>query len=1818
MSDGATYPASVTFTPRGIDEVRTQIANLRAELVKLRTQSDSNAKSPLPESTEKLGKEFARLAASIDPVIAKEQKLEAATKTLDAAYAKGLISQQKHNDLLDKARQKYSEAHNPLETLKGKVEGLSNVISKFGGEAGEHFAHLSESILKFGESSGSAISSAIAAFGPFIPIVIALAVALAGVTIAMKGLEEMKEIISEGIATEKIIDKLNSTLKIHGSVSGQSAHEMVEEADKLMFLTGRRKDEILQMDMILSRYNKLSSESYPRAQVAALNWAKITGDLNSTSEKTGIILSGGTRAINAAREAGIVFTKGQMETLNAMVESGKSAEFQAKMLDVLEANLGKTASSVDHLGKGINNIHNLQDKFKESIASDVIPALEHALNAIVKQLGGWDNLGHIVGVVGGIIGRTVANMVYSVETAYHALMVATSSLAIGILSEFKEIAHGILQVPLAIAEGMSKLPVPGAELFAGAASGLRQLQSSTDALFGGMETKSRSFLHSQQEALAETIKFWGEHKKALEGDEETYRKHGDTTQDIASKNHELESALKTVDAALDAARKGYDSLSNAIDAQKQKINDEISDRTRLAHALLAGQAAYESEKAVIEAEKRARGDLATTQKAFESGVQAVNKAVEIATEKFGANSDKAREARTILAQLVATYGSAVTTLRELSDADAASAKALEYHKQKMSEFNDHVKDLKKYLHDVARDTEDFRAKLRASAAELSDAEQFTQFQSQYGSAVADVADKLGLFTSATRAARIESEALHKVEEASRQGVQLDIEAVRTKIAAREDELNAIKKQQALLTLRADVWQPLRDGFQTASGIILDGMAQWIETGKFSAKDIARNLLDFLVKAFEEILQRWITLQVTMAAIERTRLLSNAAIGNASAASGAGVTGLQSGGLTSIGASAGQSSSLGAAFQSWGTYAAYGFLAWVGIKIYEGWTKARTQYGEASIGGGTSGNGRLAREVQSTITTLVQQVTELAQSWHLGLEQLTSGSVTIGRNSSGEIVVKTLIDNVGRVFHSMEEALDYAKVQALKFAQFSSQTDAIVRAAIERSRATTTTGLQEDIDFAQRLATQNLPDIGKQIREWLQTLVDDVHHALDLFGPSGLRSLSDFQQLGPAVNSILQSFTGNMQALYDQLTGHKEDARQQAEQQRLAYNAQRAIVIAQITLLYQQIQAEIAAYQIRVRILQGEITLGGGGSGVPVGHGSGQQGGTTSKGGGVLTRDDRNPTNDAGLAALLQVLDNLSRALQGLPPEIAPGGVHIGGGSGRGARGDSGISSLQSLIDASDRQWSQRGMTDLARQIDDINSKYSDAIKDVGANNNAAAQAEKRRSDAIKAASQLDEEHKNAAIRAANERYNREMSGIHKTQQALDAANIAREHEIQLAKDAAEKSLEERLKSYEEGSKDRSSPQGTLQSILGEGQKVRDDFLRTAQDLGYSSDRIAEGLARIQAAEDAREQALIKSVIGGLSLPIEQTRDQASKLGDAVTFLRDEASKGKISVEKLGDALSQVADQGKLQLLGMASGLLEQMGRFDDADKLKREMDEVNFQIQRVQFNILLDQYESLGLIAGVLKDRLEGLRNDINDPTKWPDFTRSAPTRQSNVSAAQESTIQTQSTAADKFKNAVDKFNSATDALLQSYQSLFTDATLGGSAADRLVTAQQGFKPIEQAALSGDVDARAKFGQQATDYLKVLFDTTGGGELYYSELARIKGEFQTLFAQTRFVLDGVTYDQRFGANITPAPITSPVTGGFTPVTNAGTGTSTLAGGATDTAILQQIAASIIHLEGALTPIANTIANNTGGNRQQIATLISDLERIIPYLKQLVA
>lgn len=1315
-------------TLEGLIRWKADDADLQRSLSDVAKKADVS-KTQLKQYNQELAgidSAYKRVVAAIDPTSAATQKYERAQTALGRALKAGLIDQHKHNELLEKAKETYSSSHSGLESLVSKIVQMTGVLGP-AGAAGHEAAEGIEALV----AKGAGVGELLASFGPLLPVIAAVAVALAGVALAFEGFEFIKEAVGEGLKLQSVIERLNDSLRNTGSYSGLSAHEIVELADKFEFLTGRSKQEEVEAATLLSRFKNLNEEGFRKGFDVVNAYAKAMGiTAPEAARKLGPALDGNTRSVRSLREAGVDLTRGQIATLNQMVETGHIAEYQAKVFDILHEKVGTVADGFDkNLNRQMGRARDLFDEFKEGIASEVIPALEDTVSVLVESAGGWEYLKTVVSVAGHLIGDIVRHFVYGTVGLFYDLRIALNNVAIF----FDKMVIGI-------AGSVERLAIAGEAI-----PGLGTIAKGLETVFHSAVNNASKDLYNDslalvgnQSARAKLIAGLEGHRQALDGDTTANKKHGSAQDEVAS-------AQKRVNDLIADANKITRSYSDTLGDLTTKLVDQAISQGKLLSAAEKGTLAYAQARQEAERLNAVESAIVQIEKAHRTEIEKLS---DLKTKLL--DEKRPNEAGKIQSQIDAENKAYARQVKQIGDL-AGKSHDLKVATDERNKSN--------------QQTDEFLSQMLTLQGELTDAIDGTSFSSRefairldtqkrqllavaeadgvLGKSIAettrrehervnaikdtiDVAKQLrsldnqaSLQTAISRIDASQSRYLQQIEEQYLQTVAAighgsieegkriidETEKVLALFGVDIGDLSAKIKSDLKTLQDAEISKAVAGASRTPFDLYKqerDRIEQYISNSTSRTSQQIKDAHAYLVRLDE---QYWSDqLSVWSSSLDKLSGLFGGALGGMLQKIRSWINQIQQvmEAMQSLKLASGgfDSSTLGAAFTKYGTYAAYGFLAWVGLKIYEGWTQARTKFGEASIGGGTSGDSRIADQIAQVITDLTQQVADLASQWHLGLISLASGSVSIGANSDGEIIVKSLIDNVGRVFKTMTEALDYAKVQALKFATFSEQTSELVRAAILKSRATTTGGLQADIDFANRLATQNLSDMEQQFHTFLQTFVEDFRHLMTLFGPGSLRSLGDFAQLSTAAQSAIDSLLGGIQGMYDQLTGHKVDQDAIDERNRVAFNAQRAITIAQLTLLYEEIKARIVEYQVRLRILQSGVLGGGGGNDARP---------PNTKGGGVLLRDDRNPTGDSGLAALLQVLDNLARAMQGLPPEIAPGGVRRGGG-GRNAANRT---SVQSFIDDRRFQLSLVGMDDFHHHLAQIKKDYDAQILAAG-------------------------------------------------------------------------------------------------------------------------------------------------------------------------------------------------------------------------------------------------------------------------------------------------------------------------------------------------------------------------------------------------------------------------------------------------------------------------------------------------------------------------
>jgi len=497
--------------------------------------------------------------------------------------------------------------------------------------------------------------------------------------------------------------------------------------------------------------------------------------------------------------------------------------------------------------------------------------------------------------------------------------------------------------------------------------------------------------------------------------------------------------------------------------------------------------------------------------------------------------------------------------------------------------------------------------------------------------------------------------------------------------------------------------------------ISDGLKEGSVDGEAIMKSLVDNLIDIFADMVAEIVTNWLKGELLKTAITMKQAAIRKSIDSASKSGGGGGGGGTAGTVSQAGSAYQSGSSAG---MSANTMAGYALVAYALFVVYKGFIEDhKRKFSGVTLGDqgqitSTFGHTqKYLQGVQEAAASIVKSLREWMKS--VNVELTSFGSISIEHDKSGWSVSGA--GGYRMFFKTAEEAISAAQAMMVRFGEFAQGVPALVQSAVRATRDMNMDAINSNIEFARTLITQNMEDVALAMQDATDLFVDQIRRSFDLFAAAGSRiSQMDLGALNEATASSILHFTNSLQSLYNQLTGHREDPKEAAERQRVAYNLQRTIIIAQIMLLYEEIKARVAAVQAQIALISvlHEAGAGMGGGLNPYGTGgrpvSARPTGNT-KGGGMLTIDERNPSNNPQLAALLQILDNLARALGSVPGEIGPGGVVVGGRGGgqRAARKES-----QADIR---REAGMFGMSDISRQmvesghwLDDFKKKIKEA------------------------------------------------------------------------------------------------------------------------------------------------------------------------------------------------------------------------------------------------------------------------------------------------------------------------------------------------------------------------------------------------------------------------------------------------------------------------------------------------------------------------------
>jgi hypothetical protein len=193
---------------------------------------------------------------------------------------------------------------------------------------------------------------------------------------------------------ERAVAKLEATLRSTGNAAGLTAEELMGMADSLNARTLFGAEEIIEQSTNrLLTYTNIQGETFARAQQAALDMAAaLGGNLAGAAETVGKALGSPLHAMGALAKQGFRFTEDQKEQIQTLLETGRTAEAQAIILEELELAYAGQAEAAARSERGMRELDAAMGVFVRGpggLLNEMLNDLAGGFASVLNTMADW-------------------------------------------------------------------------------------------------------------------------------------------------------------------------------------------------------------------------------------------------------------------------------------------------------------------------------------------------------------------------------------------------------------------------------------------------------------------------------------------------------------------------------------------------------------------------------------------------------------------------------------------------------------------------------------------------------------------------------------------------------------------------------------------------------------------------------------------------------------------------------------------------------------------------------------------------------------------------------------------------------------------------------------------------------------------------------------------------------------------------------------------------------------------------------------------------------------------------------------------------------------------------------------------------------------------------------------------------------------------------------------------------------------------------------------------------------------------------------------
>ena len=223
---------------------------------------------------------------------------------------------------------------------------------------------------------------------------ISLKAAMSGVKAATDFIVSgFKSVFSGASESEQILGQLNAALASTEGVAGLTAEALARMGVEMRKGSLLSIEQITQMQTALLTYSDIAADEFPRALQIAIDQQQRLGiSVTQSAELVGMALQSPSKAMTALGRQGFTLEQSQKDLLKQFEDTGRMAEAQAIIMDMLAESYGGSAAAAKYgtfegLWKGITDTF---EDFKSKIAdSGSFDYLKNKLEEVEATLESW-------------------------------------------------------------------------------------------------------------------------------------------------------------------------------------------------------------------------------------------------------------------------------------------------------------------------------------------------------------------------------------------------------------------------------------------------------------------------------------------------------------------------------------------------------------------------------------------------------------------------------------------------------------------------------------------------------------------------------------------------------------------------------------------------------------------------------------------------------------------------------------------------------------------------------------------------------------------------------------------------------------------------------------------------------------------------------------------------------------------------------------------------------------------------------------------------------------------------------------------------------------------------------------------------------------------------------------------------------------------------------------------------------------------------------------------------------------------------------------